>query len=90
MQVVHALPEPLYTAADIGVIRQGPAIAQMRLHGRRILDETAEEVHRRFPPVRMTTAPLRSRIPRARVNAVTALGWRIQANRSIPTHRPTP
>lgn len=55
LQVVHALPEPLYTAADIGVIRQGPAIAQMRLHGRRILDETAEEVHRRFPHLEVST-----------------------------------
>ncbi|RZL75481.1 MAG: hypothetical protein EOP32_31355 [Rhodococcus sp. (in: high G+C Gram-positive bacteria)] len=45
------MPEPLYTAADIGVIRQGTAIARTRLHGRWIL----EEVHRHFPHLEVST-----------------------------------
>ncbi|UZG60166.1 universal stress protein [Rhodococcus opacus] len=49
LQVVHALPEPLYLIADVAVMGQGPAIAQPRRAGANILGEASAAVRLRFP-----------------------------------------
>ncbi|MGW4340816.1 universal stress protein [Rhodococcus koreensis] len=55
LRVVHALPEALYLMTDVAVMGQGPAIAQHRTAGEKVLDEASTEVRLRFPELDVHT-----------------------------------
>ncbi|MFD9666944.1 universal stress protein [Rhodococcus sp. NPDC059968] len=55
LRVVHALPEALYLMTDAAVMGQGPAIAQHRAAGEKVLDDASTEVRLRFPELDVHT-----------------------------------